>query len=240
MADTKRQAGNKSAAATPSLGTPNMVSIEAALSGVVGARIRVVTTESHPQALEGTVFTYCPFTHLLALNTAPPPPTPTPTSVSMQQQQLGDYHVIPISRIQSFALLGIAPNGASPGGFENVQPSIESLDLKALKVREENAVRKLHEKEARRGKGVGKEGQDIFDALSRTLPTRWAGTSIVVLDSVTIAAPYRPSDCDAPPREHRTLMRVRRVLENERKKISERNGTATVTGADKGPIRKGG
>jgi hypothetical protein len=57
----------------------------------------------------------------------------------------------------------------NPGqGFDAALPSIGRVDIKALKAREEEAVRKLKEKEAMRGKGVTKEGQDIFDALART------------------------------------------------------------------------
>ena len=63
---------------------------------------------------------------------------------------------------------------------------------------------------------MGREAQDIFDALSRTLPTRWDGTSIIVLDAVVIASPYRPDDCrggaGAPTG---TLARVKKVVSPE-------------------------
>lgn len=42
---------------------------------------------------------------------------------------------------------------------------------------------------------MSKEAQDLFDAFKRTMPTHWSGTSIVVADSVVIAAPYGVSDC---------------------------------------------
>lgn len=75
------------------------------------------------------------------------------------------------------------------------------------------AVERLKEAERRKGKGVGKEAQDIFDALARTLPTRWDGTSIVVLDAVIIASPYKSDDCrggtGAPSG---TLARVKKVV----------------------------
>lgn len=48
------------------------------------------------------------------------------------------------------------------------QPRMGKVDLKALKAREEAAVKKLKEEEARKGKGVGREAQEIFDALART------------------------------------------------------------------------
>ena len=67
--------------------------------------------------------------------------------------------------------------------------------------------------EARRGKGVSREAQDIFDALARTLPARWDGESIVVLDAVVIAKPYRSEDCRAGKGvQPQMLQRVRKVV----------------------------
>lgn len=69
------------------------------------------------------------------------------------------------------------------------------------------------DREARRGKGVTREAQDIFDAFSRTMPARWDGHKIVVADAVIIASPYRVDDC-RPLVEGDTaaLARVRKVV----------------------------
>ena len=51
------------------------------------------------------------------------------------------------------------------------------------------------------GEGVSNEAQDLFDALSKTYPCRWApaagggACSIVVMDEVEIKAPYTSNDC---------------------------------------------
>lgn len=70
---------------------------------------------------------------------------------------------------------------------------------------------------------MGKEAQDIFDALARTLPTRWDGTSIIVLDAVIISSPYKPDDCrggsGAPSG---TLARVKKVVSPSFKSPSRR------------------
>lgn len=69
------------------------------------------------------------------------------------------------------------------------------------------------DREARRGKGVTREAQDIFDAFSRTMPARWDGQNIIVADAVTIAPPYRVDEC-RPLVEGDTaaLARVRKVV----------------------------
>jgi len=65
-------------------------------------------------------------------------------------------------------VLSIARNEGPGAGFADAQPGIARVDTRALRAREDDALRKLKDKEAARGKGVGKEGQDVFDALART------------------------------------------------------------------------
>lgn len=77
------------------------------------------------------------------------------------------------------------------------------------------AVARLQEAAARKNKSVSKDGQEIFDALSRTLPTRWDGTSIVVMDAVVIASPYKGEDCKAKAgagQQAGVLPRVKKVV----------------------------
>ncbi|KAI9720616.1 MAG: hypothetical protein M1812_002796 [Candelaria pacifica] len=229
MADTKRQSG-KNAVATPNVGGAATVPLETALSAVIGARVRIAVGGKIVH--EGTIFAVCPITNLLAINTAPPPPTPASNFAASQP---GDYRILPISDIRSFDILSLPLTGAT---FEDALPNIGTVDMKAVKAREEAAIRKLQEKELRRGKGVGKEGQDIFNALERTLPTRWHETSIVVLDSVMIAPPYRVEDCKTPQNQQAALTRVKKVLEMERKKIADRSNRPAVP-LPQGP-RKGG
>ncbi|PGH14279.1 hypothetical protein AJ79_03101 [Helicocarpus griseus UAMH5409] len=218
------------------------VALDMALSGAIGARIRVTTIAPVSVTHEGTLFTACPITNLIAINTSPAPPTPM-TSGTPALAHPGDYHIIPVSSIQSFELLSLPPKSASSNAaeqvpsFSNAYPSIYPLDIRALKNREAAAIAKLHEREQRRGKGVSKEAQDLFDAFSRTMPARWQGTSIVVADTVVINKPYHVDNCRSlsPDDGGAALMRVRKVLEMERKKIELRSASLAITNSGNFP-----
>jgi len=154
------------------------------------------------------LFTACPITNLVAINTSP-----SPLSGDAKQMQSGDYHVIPISRIQNFQLLALPSNSTESSSFTDALPSIQALDGRALKQREAKAIGEALDREARRGKGVSREAQDIFDAFSRTMPARWHGQNIVVADAVTIAPPYRVDDCrPLVEGDMAALSRVRKVV----------------------------
>ncbi|KAI9668442.1 MAG: protein with role in RNA processing [Alyxoria varia] len=222
--DVKRQSVG-SRVATPKLGSQGPGDFDTALPKAVGARVKL-TTASPSLTIEGTVFTVCPVTNLIAINTA-----------KNASSTNGDYHLIPVSRVASFSILSLnarAESTSATPNFADAQPAITPVDSKTLKAREEAAIRKAREQDAKRGKGVGKEGQDIFDALDRTLPCRWADSTIVVNDAVLIAKPYRLDDCSAPKDKQDALARVKKVLENERKKLGDRAGKPGTGVAKKG------
>lgn len=115
--------------------------------------------------LEGTLFTTCNITNAIAINTAPAPPNPSAPLAS----QPGDYHIIPFAHILNFELLGMGERVAGSGpGFDGALPSISRVDMDAIKAREEQTIREMKKKDAQKGKGVSKEGQEVFDAISRT------------------------------------------------------------------------
>ncbi|KAI9789034.1 MAG: hypothetical protein M1816_006389 [Peltula sp. TS41687] len=251
--------GPKIPVATPNIGglVNNTVPLETALAGCIGARIRITTTSN--ATFDGTLFTADPISNLIAINTAPPPPTPATANTAPQP---GDYRIIPISRLQSFALLALAPEmavstttmtttpataaaaaadagGAAPaavlgggggggGGpqqvsFGNAVPAIRKVDRGAVLAREKMAVERDLKKDRARGRGVGKEAQEIYDALNRTLPVRWHDQAIIVLDVVLIDPPYGPEDCRSPSADNTALQRVKKVLEMEKRKVVHRN-----------------
>ena len=100
----------------------------------------------------------------MIINTRNPPPNPF-TDVSTQP---GDYHIIPVSRIQSFQVISLASAAEnSTSSFVTAQPPIGPVDIKRLEERERAKINKLKEEERNRGKGVTKEAQAIFDSFKR-------------------------------------------------------------------------
>ena len=128
----------------------------------------MTTAAPHSQSFEGTLFTACPVLNLVAVNVRDAHTAPGAV-------QSGDYHVVPISRIQTFQILSFAAeshreNGLSnapPSGFGSVHPPVGAVDVRALKEREESRINKVREDERHRGKGVSREAQALYDAFKR-------------------------------------------------------------------------
>lgn len=75
--------------------------------------------------------------------------------------------------------------------IENVfSPLLAEIDLPRLKAEQERVFRKRHDEFAHIGVGVSSEAQAVFDTLVKTLPCKWDGKVIVILDSVRLAPPY--------------------------------------------------
>ena len=147
--------------------------------------------------LEGTLFTVCPITNLVA--------------IALSTTTAATHHILPISSIVNFSLLSTTPSAGAP--FANALPQLTPLDTAALLKRADAAVARMKEAAARKNRSVSKEAQDIFDGLSRTLPTRWDGTNMVVNDGVVISAPYRAEDCRAGAGQHAGMLgRVKKVV----------------------------
>ncbi|KAJ0095030.1 hypothetical protein Patl1_16212 [Pistacia atlantica] len=94
------------------------------------------------------------------------------------------------------------------------------LDINALQAREELAVRQAEADAVRLGVGVTSEAQNIFDALSKTLPVRWDKTVIVVMNEVRVSSPYLPESVSGGTAAAND--RVKKVLEFERKRLQAR------------------
>lgn len=75
----------------------------------------------------------------------------------------------------------IASNTPGEGALEQELPVI---DLPRSRAREDRAVQVARADVHKIGVGVTRQAQQLFDALSRTLPCRWDGKKIVVLEEV--------------------------------------------------------
>jgi hypothetical protein len=86
--------------------------------------IKLTTAAPHSQTYEGTLFTACPVLNLVAINIRP-----------TQGSDSGDYHIIPVSRIQNFQITAVA---------SQQQPSaLAPVDTKRLKEREAARIAQL-------------------------------------------------------------------------------------------------
>lgn len=94
--------------------------------------------------------------------------------------------------------------------------------------RERRSLKEEYQRQNRIGVGVTQEAQQIFDALSKTMPCSWNTKSIIVMDEVIIHPPYHVENCAIVPNKQvadSILERVQKVLELERKKIKRMTTT---------------
>ncbi|EGF84055.1 hypothetical protein BATDEDRAFT_85462 [Batrachochytrium dendrobatidis JAM81] len=129
-----------------------------------------------------------------------------------------DLHYLKLSAIKS--ITADPSDIKAPNPIPPLMPLIP-ISLEQVQQREEQAVRAAIEQNARIGIDVSTEAQDIFDALSKTLPVIWKDKLIVVMDEVTIAPPYTAVMCRLLPSKGApgTLERVKKVLQGERTRL---------------------
>ncbi|KAH8949901.1 hypothetical protein BDL97_10G056600 [Sphagnum fallax] len=164
---------------------------------VVGCRLAIKTTFG--EAIEGAVLAYDNSSKIVVIQEGSSGP----------RQNL---RFLKVNYVKDVMLLGQAEEQ-----FELKNPY---LDMTSLRNREEAAIRQAEAEAERFGVGVTQEAQDIFDALSKTLPVRWEKTAILVMNEVRVSHPYLPDDViGGPPAANE---RVRKVLELERKRLHSR------------------
>ncbi|KAJ3288686.1 protein with role in RNA processing [Rhizoclosmatium sp. JEL0117] len=69
-------------------------------------------------------------------------------------------------------------------------PTAPQFNVNKILAKERAAIAKERDNVKKIGVNVSKRAQDIFNALDKTLPTKWKGDAIIVLDEVMIMAPY--------------------------------------------------
>ncbi|XP_024530295.1 uncharacterized protein LOC9659747 [Selaginella moellendorffii] len=98
------------------------------------------------------------------------------------------------------------------------------IDIASLKAREDAALKQAMAEAERIGVGVTQEAQDIFDALSKTLPVRWDKATILVMGDVRVNEPYLPENVTGGATAAND--RVKKVLELERMRLQARSSSA--------------
>ena len=143
----------------------------------ISCRVRLTTTAPTSSTYESYIYACAasPLNLLTLTPTWPPAPAPSLT-------------LLPLSTIQSFTLISLPkPN--------STVPPILPEDPSYLAHTTRTTIDSLLKAQARIGKGVSQEAQEIFDGINRTLPSRWDGKTILVIDTVAIHPPYRSEDC---------------------------------------------
>ncbi|TGZ76296.1 hypothetical protein EX30DRAFT_399364 [Ascodesmis nigricans] len=194
------------------------------LDWALGLRVKVTTLLD--DTITGQIFAYDPLSSVLTLITTPDAKPGHPV----------DLRFLKTSFLKDVVDVTPGKKGAvGPGkGYANQEWAIGKVDTAIVGRREREVVRGEVEREQRIGKGVSREGQEIFDALSRTMPCRWAGKDIVVLESVVISDPYGADNVKG--NEANAVKRVKTVLEGERRKLqsAKRATPVPVSGERKG------
>lgn len=147
------------------------ISLEQAL----GFRVKI-TNVLH-DVVEGKIYSYNSTSNTLTIQL----PKRTQTTPS--------FKIIKCSFIKTLEVIGDKP---SYNSFkkQQIKPSLVNVERVQALLNERIAITKKEADMKRRG--ITREGQFIFDALSRTVSdTRWNGKNIVVLDDIIISPPYK-------------------------------------------------
>ncbi|ODQ50134.1 hypothetical protein SAICODRAFT_73657 [Saitoella complicata NRRL Y-17804] len=181
------------------------------LEWVIGLRMKVTTLID--ETIEGTLYAYCPITNTVTL------------SSSAESTGAADYRILKVSFLTNIQVLETPTQSTN---FTNAPgPELAPVNLQTIDAR----INKVITKKPSVPPGVGREGVEIFEALTKTLPCRWQGTAIVVLDEVMVESPYTAETCKSI--EERgggngySLKRVKMIVEGERRRLfgeSERKG----------------
>ncbi|KAI8063403.1 anticodon-binding domain-containing protein [Gilbertella persicaria] len=166
------------------------------LETMIGKTIKIKTASN--EQIEGFIYTYDRITNCLVIDCT------THTKQS-------NFRIIKISYIKEI----ISISGEAKKDYMPIQP----IPVDRLKHRESETVKEFKHQVSKIGVGVTKEAQDIFNALSKTLPCRWSKDTIVVMDEILISPPYGVEDCKANATSAALLARVKKVLEGERKRL---------------------
>ncbi|CEP07367.1 hypothetical protein [Parasitella parasitica] len=201
MDDTPRQKpqNSKQHTSPPTFGKKS-------LDSIVGRAIKIKTASN--EEIEGLVYTYDRISNCIAIDSSPQTsPTTTTAAAAAAAGCNMSFRIIKISHIKEIISLG---DLSSSDNKKDYLP-VNRVQVDRLKSRESEALKGFQSQVSKIGVGVTKEGQDIFNALSKTLPCRWSKETIVVMDEILITPPYGVDDCKASASSAASLTRVKKV-----------------------------
>ncbi|GAA5831500.1 hypothetical protein JCM11251_004045 [Rhodosporidiobolus azoricus] len=177
-------------------------------------RLTVAKAGDLPQRdVEGSLFTFDSSFVVLSSPASPSSDSSSPSSSSKRT-----YRLIKTSQIVSVFVLSTTPDPSLPSPTTPL-PAGSSASAADLSARVEKAVADDRKARARVGQGVSEDGQALFDAMAKTMPVRWAGKSIVVMDEVMVDEPYGSENVRGAKGAADRVERIKRVLEGIRSRM---------------------
>ncbi|EGC34582.1 hypothetical protein DICPUDRAFT_88261 [Dictyostelium purpureum] len=195
--------------------------MEDKFSWIVGLKVLIKTTSN--DEFEGEVFNYDPVTTCITLL--------SDESTSAVITQKRTVRVLLESSIADIKCLSLptntVPNVQSPTNkpqpnisSNNVDLTLPPINVQLINKKQDEIIRKATQQAMKIGVGVTSEAQEIFNSLSKTLPCTWSGDNIIVLGEIKISSPYNIDNCTGPENS-KSLDRVKKVLQAERKKLNK-------------------
>ncbi|SCZ91034.1 BZ3500_MvSof-1268-A1-R1_Chr1-3g02497 [Microbotryum saponariae] len=190
------------------------------------------------QTAKGTLYTVDHHTQCLVLTTPSTSSTSTTNKSSSSSSTTTttttttrNYSFHPFASIQSTTLLSTLPDPSLPPLSTSTSKTTPDLrmDQEEMKLRIEKGVAALVKERSRKppqGVGVTPETQALFDGLAKTMPVRWHGAQIIVMDQVIISPPYTVDQVKGEKGAHEGVERVKKVLQGERQRRTNKPTTS--------------
>ncbi|CAN6627668.1 hypothetical protein TRVA0_011S01794 [Trichomonascus vanleenenianus] len=171
---------------------------------VIGLKVKVTTILDN--VITGKVYAFDAVTNTVTLVEEPEPEATNrlsinPPPVSPSAVKGGpNYRVVKTSFVKDVAVVdkpraAPKPHGNPKQAFAAAEPAIGYVSVNAAAKRLQESVKVAREAIRTTGVGVSPEGQMVFNAVNKTLPSEWDGKSIIVVDEIRIDPPYVPETC---------------------------------------------
>eukprot|EP00744_Colponema_vietnamica_P005916 GILI01008618.1.p1 GENE.GILI01008618.1~~GILI01008618.1.p1 ORF type:complete len:185 (+),score=12.09 GILI01008618.1:55-609(+) len=177
---------------------PSPLPTSVRVENLIGVTLQVKTSLN--DVFEGELFCFDTTTNVLVLK---------------ENAEAGqvNYRIVKANHIANITCLNVPS--------EAVDLSLAPISVQEALAKEEKQLAATRLLVSRLGVGVTAEAQEVFDALSRTLPCSWNGPAILVMGNVKIDPPYLPESVSGSDRA--AVERLKRVLELERAKLAKRS-----------------